>query len=98
MTTMLLSTSHLRCSSAVPNFGRQEFGLQEESVGGADTFALQARPCRLGNGKDAAGGCRGTVTLQKLSLNPTLRRHSRLTADVVLITFPNAALNIGILG
>lgn len=56
MTTMLLSTcSHLRCSSAVPNFGRQEFGLQEESVGGADTLALQARPRRLGNGKNTAG-------------------------------------------
>lgn len=62
MTVMFLSTcSHLCCGRAVPNFRGQEFRLQEESVGGADTLALQTRPRRLGNGKntgkgDVAGG------------------------------------------
>lgn len=47
-----LSTySHLRCSSAVPNFGGQKFRLQEESISGVDTLTFQTRPYHLGNGK-----------------------------------------------
>lgn len=67
---MLLSTcSHLRCSSAVPNFRGQEFRLQEKSFSGAYTLALQTWPCCLGNGKNPLCWCSGVVMTQKFNLN-----------------------------